>query len=370
MLDWLSVRGLAADGLDRYGMLYGSGRAALYWGVRGLGVGRDVVVKVPAYHCGVEVDAILAAGARVEFYRIRPDLSIDVEHLEQLLRERPGPVLVIHYFGFVGPEIDQVDRLCRDRRVPWIEDCAHALFSSPGGRDVGSLAPLAVFSLRKSLALWDGGGLRVNRRGLDALGVAFAPSPRGDCPWPVYGSYARHGIRRAAGRRGHSLYARLMRAHPPRAVDEDGAERWTRYHCRMSAMSSRTAASVDAAAVVATRRSHWQRLHAALRDTPGYGAVFDTLPEGTSPWCLPLRLPQGRDEALTAFRARGIGAFPWGHRPHPQLDLSRHPDACRLASEIVCLPVYQQLTAEDVVRMGHAARDVLMLTCTGRRRYA
>src|SRR5205823_6634957 len=89
-------------------------------------------------------------------------LTLDLQDLSAKLRARPGPVLAIHYFGFGQPDIEPLAGLCRRAGVALIEDCAHALFSRHTGRELGEFAPLAVFSLRKTLPLLEGGALKMN----------------------------------------------------------------------------------------------------------------------------------------------------------------------------------------------------------------
>src|SRR4051812_28054258 len=84
--------------LQRFTSLHSSGRAAAYCAFRGLEFKPGATVWMPAFHCGVEVQAAIDAGLAVRFYRIAPDLCIDEEDLEQKLRLHPGAVLVIHYF--------------------------------------------------------------------------------------------------------------------------------------------------------------------------------------------------------------------------------------------------------------------------------
>jgi len=131
-LDWLPRRGPFGATLASYASLHSLGRAAIYWAIRGLQLSPDTIVKMPAYHCGVEVQAVLDAGLQVEFYGIRPDLTIDLDDLERRLVARPGPVFVIHYFGFGQPDVAAVDQMCGRLGLPWVEDCARAFFQPPG----------------------------------------------------------------------------------------------------------------------------------------------------------------------------------------------------------------------------------------------
>ena len=167
------------------------------------------IVWMPSFHCGVEVEAAIRAGFNVDFYRIAPDLSCDLDYLDRKLQERPGPVLVIHYFGFPQPAIAELAALCERRGVLLIEDCAHALFSRGPERSLGEYAPLAVFSLRKTLPLLEGGAYRWNQSDWlksdlaapSAEDVEFSPAP--------YWLYTKYLVRRILGQRATKVYRRL-----------------------------------------------------------------------------------------------------------------------------------------------------------------
>jgi dTDP-4-amino-4,6-dideoxygalactose transaminase len=105
-----------------YAGVYASGRSALYWAFRALQLPTASTVWMPSFHCGLEVQAAIDAGLNVDFYRIGRDLAVDVDDLAAKLRDRPGPVLAIHYFGFAQPEIESLVELCRRAGVTLIED--------------------------------------------------------------------------------------------------------------------------------------------------------------------------------------------------------------------------------------------------------
>src|SRR5579862_1073797 len=172
-----------SEDLEAFTSLHDSGRAALYWACRGLGLASGAIAWLPSYHCGVEVDAISAAGIEVGFYRIRRDLTIDEKDLESKLKARPGLAMAIHYFGFAQPGVERIAAVCRRLGSIMIEDCAHALFSG----NLGSFAPISFFSFRKTLSIYDGGGLKIQPELLKEVGHEFqAPKASGS----GFGTYA------------------------------------------------------------------------------------------------------------------------------------------------------------------------------------
>jgi dTDP-4-amino-4,6-dideoxygalactose transaminase len=345
--------------LAGYTGLYSSGRAAIYSALRSLHLSRDTPVWMPAYHCGVEVQAAIDAGFDVGFYRIRSDLRIDLDDLERRLRARPGPVLVIHYFGFAQPDIAELAAMCRRQGVMCIEDCAHALFSSHRGQALGTFAPLAVFSLRKTLPLCEGGALRVNRELLTEAErrVCWLVPDHGSTV--AYRFYCLAVVRQLAGEPAIRLYRCLRRRKTDAPIGwSEAIQERHRYPDRLAAISRRVAASVDPAGILEQRRENWRILDARLAAVPGCGRLFEVLPEGTCPLALVLRVTR-RTALKAAFMESGIEAFDWGTQVHPRFDTSEFPDSTRLREEILCLPVHQQLSEVHMKWIAEAAAHLI-----------
>src|SRR2546430_17421972 len=103
-----------------------------YHGVATLNRPAQTTILVPAYHQGVEIDALLAAGYALRYYRVDEQLRIDLADVEQRLDNTVSALYVTHYFGFPQP-LEPIRRLCQARRLKLIEDCALSLFSRDNG---------------------------------------------------------------------------------------------------------------------------------------------------------------------------------------------------------------------------------------------
>jgi dTDP-4-amino-4,6-dideoxygalactose transaminase len=291
---------------------------------------------MPTYNCGVEVQAALDAGLIVRYYRVTPDLSVDEEDLEKQLRSCPGPVLLIHYFGFPQTGIERIFRLCQELGSVLIEDCAHALFSSLGETPLGLFAPVSVFSLRKTLPLYDGGTLLVNG---SRFGTPPSPSPSLD----PYRCMVKDAIRRTLGLH---LTEALRRWRATGKEPEPARPAWefqaSYYRQGFSLLSHRLASSANPTAIVGARRQNWQRVHNRLSTLPGHRPVWNKLPPGTCPlfYCLWAR---DRDSVMERLSEAGVETFRFGARAHPTLDLSSYPESLALRQFILGFPVHQGL---------------------------
>src|SRR5262245_64750952 len=77
-------------------------RNGLWHLVKILGLeGREILV--PSYHHGVEVEALLDAGARLRFYRVGPRMDVDLEDVERKINSSTGALHLTHFLGFPGP---------------------------------------------------------------------------------------------------------------------------------------------------------------------------------------------------------------------------------------------------------------------------
>ena len=67
-------------------------------------------------------------------------------------------ILAPHYFGFPA-NIKSLVSLCKIYDVAVVEDCAHSFLTKIDDQPVGSFGDIAIFSMRKTLAIPDGGAL-------------------------------------------------------------------------------------------------------------------------------------------------------------------------------------------------------------------
>jgi perosamine synthetase len=344
--------------LQSYASLHSSGRAAIYWAFRGMNPHPGSRAWIPAYHCGAEAQAVADAGWEPGYYRIRRDLTIDLDDLEAKLHISPGPVLVIHYFGVGQPFTASVGRMCGQHAVPWVEDCAHALFSKHQGRDLGSFAPIAVFSLRKTLPLLDGGALQKNAE--KAAGPEhFQRPPRGRFSLRPHRAYLREALLQTGGRWTVALYQRLRGIEIPEPVEwEEALQERERYPDRISAISYRLAQASDPEEVIRRRRRNWMALDNYLSHSPGYCKVFESLSAETCPLFLVIRVAQ-RQRMVDAMLEKRIEPFVFGAFRNRGVDQNEFPEDASMRSNLLCLPVHQQLGAVEMERIATAVRPLL-----------
>jgi len=136
------------------------GRVALYAILRAAGIGKGDEVIVPGFTCVVVAAAVQYTGARPVFYDIdRRTLNGDPALAAQLITNRTKAVLVQHSFGMPA-DLGDLPRLCRERGILLVEDCAHAIGATLDGQPVGTLGDAAFASFQWSKPVTTGlGGL-------------------------------------------------------------------------------------------------------------------------------------------------------------------------------------------------------------------
>jgi dTDP-4-amino-4,6-dideoxygalactose transaminase len=139
----------------------GGALAALEWaGVRG----RSVVV--PSNTFMATPLAVIAAGGMPVFGDCRrDDLCLSVEEVERLLdRHDPAAVFLVHIGGHIAFDAPAIAKLCRDRGVTLLEDCAHAHGAEWNGARPGSYGDAGIYSLYATKTISTGeGGVLVSR---------------------------------------------------------------------------------------------------------------------------------------------------------------------------------------------------------------
>jgi dTDP-4-amino-4,6-dideoxygalactose transaminase len=294
------------------------------------------IVYMPSFHCGTEVRAAVDAGLTPRYYRLHADLSIDEADLAARLREAPGIVLVIHYFGFAQRAVPRI-------AAPVIEDCSHAFLSRDDGVPVGTHGVAAAFSLYKTCGTAEGGALRGS--------LAQEPPQTPLVAWDaeVAAARKRWRDRRTSGGDLPGL-ARRFEARVV-SVSRRIFEGARQYGGGMSRLSVALVERLDPRTIVARRRANYL----ALASMVDCSLLSPSLPDGCCPLYLPVFVP-GRTEVLLRLQSRGIEPFLFGIFHHPTLPLAEFPEAARMRDEMLCLPIHHELGLPELKRIAEALR--------------
>lgn len=324
------------------------------------------IVLMPAYHHGVEVEAVRAAGASIVFYRVDAHMRIDLDDIAAKAAQ-PGVrvIYVTHFVGFPQP-MAEVRKIAKSHNLRLFEDCALALFSRmPDGTPLGSLGDASCYCLYKTLPVPHGGLLLAP----DVPMAAVDSPPLFSTLHHVAGLTLAHLERRSPGL-GRQL-RRAARATSHATVDkavnniqtgtmhlaphdlELGVSRW------VDPILART----DVEMVVERRRHNFSRLAEALAGL--FPVVGAPLQPGVCPLFLPIRIDSARHgldkpTLLRRLQAAGIDAIDFWGTGDPACDEQEFPEVRQLRREILELPCHQSLTDNDIDQVASTVKQLLV----------
>jgi len=295
-----------------------NGTDALYIAMRGLGLKPGDEVITTAHSWISTSETITQAGGRVVFCDTdRETFTIDASLIEAQITPRTVGIIPVHLYGQPA-DMDPIMEIAARHRLWVIEDCAQAHLAEYKGRQVGTFGRAATFSFYPG-------------KNLGAMGDAGCLVTNDDelAEWSAL--YARHG-----GKGDHQIEGINSRLDGLQAailsVKLSHLRKWTEERRRVAALYDRALAGIPQVQTPRTAegRSHVYHLYVIRSDR--------------------------RDELKKYLADQGIAtvlnypkALPFypaysylGHRPED------FPQAYANQSRILSLPVYPEMTAEQV----------------------
>ncbi|MBJ6763896.1 DegT/DnrJ/EryC1/StrS family aminotransferase [Myxococcaceae bacterium JPH2] len=335
-------------------------RNAVWLTVKMLGLDAGEVL-MPAYHHGVEVEALVDAGATPRFYRVGKHWDVDLEDVARRVGPKTKALYLIHYAGFPGP-VAQMRRLADQHGIPLIEDCALSLLSSDGAVPLGTTGDVGIFCLYKTLPVPNGGALVVN--GPRQYSLPEPPAPPLASTFSHTASALLQNLELRGGFVGRGLrrLARAVGRGTVRAASIErvatGTQHFDRRHVDlgMSPLTKRIALSQDLDGIVEARRRNYFFLLGRLRDVSP--PLFNQLPPGACPLFYPL-VVHDKAEMMARLHARGIDAIDFWRRFHPACDPAEFPEVAQLRRDIIEVPCHQDLSPEVMADVAQAVREAV-----------
>ncbi len=306
----------------------GNGTDALYLALRALGVGDGDEVITVAHTFIATSEAITMAGARPVFVDIREDtMLMDPAKIEAAITPRTKAIIAVHLYG-QPCEMDRIIEIARRRGLKVIEDAAQAHGARWRGQRVGTLGDAACFSFYpgKNLGAYgDGGAVIANDDALLEKVRMLANHGRLD-------KY-RHQLE-GVNSRLDGLQAAILRVKLRRLDD------WN-----------------------AARRRHAQRYGELLRDS--LVTLPSTLADAESVWHLFVIRVTDREKLQAHLKQQGIDTgvhYPLPLHRQPAYEYLQMPPGSlpiteKVAAHIVSLPMFAELTDEQVEFIASAVRE-------------
>lgn len=319
-----------------------SGTDALYLALRALDIGPGDEIITSPFTFIATAEAISAVGATPVFVDIEPHtFNLDLAAVEAALSHHTRAILPVHLFG-QAVDMTRLMALAATHQLTIVEDCAQATGAQWAGQKVGSIGHMGCFSFypTKNLgACGDGGAVTT-----DDPAIA-----------------ARIKCLRDHGRRGSYYYEELgvnSRLDAVQAailsVKLRHLDTWNQQrHIVAERYRERLAPIADIQLPQAQPHSHmvWNQYTIRIPDRPN----------------TPSTEPSRRDRVRDQLREQGVIAMVYYPLPlHLQpayaslgYQPGQLPQAEQAAREVLSLPMFPELSAEQQDRVVYTLKDVL-----------
>ena len=337
-------------------------RNAVWDAVRLLGLAGKPVL-MPAYHHGVELETLLAAGVQPIFYRVDAQMRCDWDDARKQAANAAA-LYVIHYAGF-PQDMTAARQVADELGVPLIEDCALALLSRDGEKPLGSSGDVSVFCLYKTLPVPNGGALLARgelARRLPELPLVVPPALPSTASHLIGSLLSNLELRLGEpGRRARQALRDAGRWLVSRANIERVSTGTQHFdpedvHLGMSALSHLVLRNQDFAGIVERRRRNYFLLYAMLRDVAP--PVTGELKPGVCPLFYPVAV-EDKAGAMARLIARGVETVDFWRVRHPAVPPGAFPEVDRLRERVLELPVHQDLSPADAEHVATCVRELL-----------
>jgi dTDP-4-amino-4,6-dideoxygalactose transaminase len=304
-----------------------NGTDAIYIVMKGLGLKPDDEVITTAHSWISTSETITQAGGRVVFCDTdRETFTIDPSLIEAKITPRTVGIIPVHLYG-QSADMDLIMEIAARHKLWVIEDCAQAHLAEYKGRQVGTFGRAATFSFYPG-------------KNLGAMGDAGCLVTNDDklAEWSAL--YARHG-----GKGDHQIEGINSRLDGLQAailsVKLPHLRKWTEERRRVAALYDRALAGITQVETprIAEGRSHVYHLYVIRCDRRNQ--LKKHLAEHGIPTVL------NYPKALPFYPA-------YAYLGHKTEDF---PDAYSNQSRILSLPIYPEMTAEQVATVASAIRE-------------
>lgn len=317
----------------KYAIGVASGTDAIYLSLQALGLSPGDEVILPAHAPAPVVEPVIAIGAvPVLVDKAREDYGPDLEGLRGAVTPRTRAIIAVHLFG-LPCDMDAILEIARENNIPVIEDASQAqgaLYKGKRAAGFGLVTPMSLGPVKNLACYGDGGVVLTN-------GDQLAQRIR---LLRVHGQAEKYDHRiHGWNSRLDEIQAAVLRIKLP-TLDRDNARR-----AQIAAQYSAGFCSIP----LKTPPNFGDRIsvyHQYIVETPLRDSLRTFLGQNGIGTGIYYPFPLHRH---TAWIAKGL--------PHYSL-----PEAERFSRENLALPVFPELSDEEVSYIMSAVRDLFLTT--------
>ncbi len=310
-----------------------SGTAAMHLAFLALNIKPEDEVIIPALTFVSDANCVKLMGAKpiLADCGSSDNWNVTVDSIKKVITKKTKAVVVVHYAGYPC-DMKPIVKLCQEKNLYLIEDCAHAPGASIDGKGVGSWGDIGCFSFftNKNLSVGEGGMTSTRDQNL---------------------------AKKLASLGSHGMTSLTLDRHKGRASTYDVSEPGINY--RMDEMR----AALGLVQLSKLRDANFQRKKLTLRYRDNFKGTNITIPfDNISKnylsvfHILPVLLPSkvNRNQVMENLKTAGIQTsihYPpfWNFSAYKgSFDKELTPIAADLIPRELTLPLYPTMTFEEV----------------------
>ena len=341
----------------RFCHLFSFGRNAIFAACRILNITENDEVLAPAWICDEALQPFRMIGCKISFYLTNPNtFEVDLLSIKNKINKKTKLIHIVNHFGH-SQKWDELQKDLKYYQIPILEDNAFSLFSSYKGKTLGTFGDLAIFSLRKSFPVIDGGMLRINNNKYKLSSLIkesrwYYPSERYQAL-----SLIEVFVRKNIGF-GHTLIDSIKKKHkpipgvkskPPLFSDKKkGVPNWPRggisseFSCnylrpisRLSRLILRVQSEDIIKNIINKKRSSYNIIVNALKDLKGINIINSVLKEGEVPYSVSILIKKNRDYVLQNLEKK-YPVMAWPTLPYEVIEkIDDFPDVKKLGTQLL-----------------------------------
>ncbi len=332
------------DLADLGSLSYYNARDCFYEIIKDLGLESGDVILFPCSICGVALVPFLQSNIKPLFYSLDDNLNPDIDHIADLLKSYKIKALVnVHFYGLASNEMELLE-ICKNEKIAFIEDCALIL---PRRRDsyIGNLGNYSVFSVRKFFGVNDGAILRGINNGVtcrrSSLGVELMSL-----------LFILKQLLR--------LIKYMLKGFSVKIDLHGNQEEIDLSYVRNGNISkvSKYILSRAKSDTLTKRLENLKTYREAFKNTK-VKVVGDSFCENKIPYIFPIRV-SNRNELFRILLSEGIYPEPSLNAPYKDYmtaeEFERFKNIDLLASEFMGLPLHQDITRDDILKIAELVK--------------
>lgn len=316
-------------------------RHALYYAVEALGLKQGSEILLPSFVCNTVIPPLKRRNLKLSFIDMTEDGKVKWSHAEGLISDKTAGILWHHYLGN-SDGVEEAKSFALKHGLKFIEDCAHALFSYAGKKEVGSFGDAAIFSIRKTIPVTYAALLKINNDKIKRkinVNVVDLDS-----------AYSLH-LQKTEIYHIRNYYQSIS---PDKEIMRnsfmDHLKEAGRFHKEpdvvfpIDELSKTVIQNADGVKIRSVRTEIYSLYEKKLKKS----ALFNTLRKGSCPLAFPIVVKRGRDALQKRLEKEGIEtARYWPKAMLPDGVVKEFRNARWLADHILTLPCHQTMSAAD-----------------------